>query len=150
MGYRELKQAIKEAVLTQFNLFDEPEVTKLRKPRRKMSEKEKEERREERELKKKIEADKEFERKWAERGVFQGYLFDDEGEPMTNGSQTPQKPVDESSNSGIHINPENKGKFNATKRRTGKSTEELTHSKNPLTKKRAIFVQNAKRWSKKK
>lgn len=51
--------------------------------------------------------------------------------------------------SGIHINPENKGKFNATKERTGKSTEELTHSKNPLTRKRAIFAQNARRWSKK-
>ena len=50
---------------------------------------------------------------------------------------------------GIHIDPENKGKFTATKERTGKSTEELTHSKNPLTKKRAIFAQNAKRWNKK-
>ena len=46
---------------------------------------------------------------------------------------------------GIHINPANKGKFTATKKRTGKTTEELTHSKNPLTKKRAIFAQNAKR-----
>lgn len=49
------------------------------------------------------------------------------------------------SKSGIHIDPENKGKFNATKERTGKSTEELTHSKNPLTKKRAIFARMAKR-----
>lgn len=46
----------------------------------------------------------------------------------------------------IHIKPENKGKFNATKKRTGKTTEELTHSKNPLTRKRAIFAQNAKKW----
>ena len=43
----------------------------------------------------------------------------------------------------IHINPANRGKFNATKQRTGKSTEELTHSKNALTRKRAIFAQNA-------
>jgi hypothetical protein len=50
--------------------------------------------------------------------------------------------------SGIHIKPENKGKFNALKKRTGKSTEELTHSKNPLTRKRAIFAQNAKKWNK--
>ena len=42
----------------------------------------------------------------------------------------------------IHINPANRGKFNATKKRTGKTTEELTHSKNPLTRKRAIFAQN--------
>lgn len=48
--------------------------------------------------------------------------------------------------SGIHIDPDNEGKFNATKKRTGKSTEELTHSKNPLTRKRAIFAQNAKKW----
>ena len=52
--------------------------------------------------------------------------------------------------SGIHIDPENKGKFTATKERTGKSTEELTHSKNPLTRKRAIFAQNAKKWNHKK
>ena len=49
----------------------------------------------------------------------------------------------------IEIKPENKGKFNATKKATGKSTEELTHSKNPITKKRAIFAQNVKRWAKK-
>lgn len=46
----------------------------------------------------------------------------------------------------IHIKPENRGKFTATKKRTGKTTEELTHSKNPLTRKRAIFAQNAKKW----
>ena len=50
----------------------------------------------------------------------------------------------------IRINPKNRGKFTATKRRTGKSTEELTHSKNPLTRKRAIFAQNAKKWNHKK
>lgn len=48
--------------------------------------------------------------------------------------------------SGIHIKPENRGKFTATKKKTGKTTEELTHSKNPITKKRAIFAQNAKKW----
>ena len=46
----------------------------------------------------------------------------------------------------IYINPANEGKFNATKKRTGKTTEELTHSKNPLTRKRAIFAQNAEHW----
>lgn len=49
--------------------------------------------------------------------------------------------------SSIHIKKKNKGKFNALKRKTGKSTEELTHSKNPLTRKRAVFAQNAKKWS---
>jgi len=48
--------------------------------------------------------------------------------------------------SGIHIKPENKGKFTATKKATGKTTEELTHSKNPVTKNRAIFAQNAAKW----
>ena len=41
----------------------------------------------------------------------------------------------------------NRGKFNALKKRTGKSTEKLTHSKNPLTRKRAIFAQNAAKWN---
>lgn len=50
----------------------------------------------------------------------------------------------------IDIDPKNKGKFTATKKATGKSTEELTHSKNPLTRKRAIFAQNSKKWSHKK
>nr|DAG76209.1 MAG TPA: hypothetical protein [Caudoviricetes sp.] len=48
----------------------------------------------------------------------------------------------------IHINPENKGKFTATKKRTGKTTEELKHSKNPLTRKRAVFAENARKWAK--
>jgi hypothetical protein len=48
--------------------------------------------------------------------------------------------------SGIYIKPENRGKFTATKKATGKTTEELTHSKNPITKKRAIFAQNAAKW----
>ena len=55
----------------------------------------------------------------------------------------------EEEKSKIHIKEKNKGKFNATKKRTGKTTEELTHSKNKLTKKRAIFAQNARKWNKK-
>ena len=51
------------------------------------------------------------------------------------------KEVDES----IDIDPKNKGKFTATKKATGKSTEELCHSKNPLTRKRANFAKMAKR-----
>lgn len=50
--------------------------------------------------------------------------------------------------SSIYIKPENRGKFNATKKRTSKTTEQLTHSKNPITKKRAVFAQNAARWNK--
>lgn len=58
--------------------------------------------------------------------------------------------ISEKKKSDIHIKEKNKGKFNATKKATGKSTEELTHSKNPVTKKRAIFAQNARRWNHKK
>lgn len=46
----------------------------------------------------------------------------------------------------IHIKPANKGKFNATKKRTGKTTEQLAHSKNPLTRKRAIFALNSRKF----
>ena len=48
-------------------------------------------------------------------------------------------------NSGIHIKKKNKGKFTATKERTGKSTSELLHSPNKKTRKRAIFARMAKR-----
>lgn len=48
----------------------------------------------------------------------------------------------------IYIKPENRGKFNATKKRTGKTTKELTHSKNPVTRKRAIFALNSRKWNK--
>lgn len=50
--------------------------------------------------------------------------------------------------SKIYIKPENRGKFTETMKRTGKSAEELSHSKNPLTRKRAIFALNAKKWKK--
>jgi hypothetical protein len=46
---------------------------------------------------------------------------------------------------GIHIKPENKGKFTATKKATGKSTTELLHSKNAKTRSRANFARMAKR-----
>ena len=47
---------------------------------------------------------------------------------------------------GIYIKPKNRGKFNALKKRTGKTTAQLKHSKNPLTRKRATFAANAKKW----
>lgn len=48
----------------------------------------------------------------------------------------------------IHIKKKNLGKFTATKKATGKTTEELTHSSNPVTRKRAVFAQNSKSWKK--
>jgi hypothetical protein len=50
----------------------------------------------------------------------------------------------------IKINPANVGKFTATKERTGKTTEELTNSPDPITRKRAVFAQNAAKWSHKR
>lgn len=47
---------------------------------------------------------------------------------------------------GIYIKPENRGKFTATMKRTGKTAQELLHSKNPLTRKRAIFALNSRKW----
>lgn len=41
------------------------------------------------------------------------------------------------SKGGIHIKKKNRGKFTETMKRTGKTAEELKHSKNPLTRKRA-------------
>jgi hypothetical protein len=52
--------------------------------------------------------------------------------------------------SRIHIKKANRGKFTATKRRTGKTTSQLRHSKNPITRKRAVFSANAKKWAKKR
>lgn len=48
--------------------------------------------------------------------------------------------------SGIHIKPENKGKFTAYKKRTGKTTEEALHSKNPHVRKMANFARNSSKW----
>jgi hypothetical protein len=48
----------------------------------------------------------------------------------------------------IKIKKANRGKFNATKKKTGKTTAQLRHSKNKLTKKRAVFAANAKKWRK--
>lgn len=80
--------------------------------------------------------DRELEQQW----------FEKQKEKQRKQLEKVSKGTDES----IEIDPKNKGKFTATKKATGKSTEELTHSKNPLTRKRAIFAQNAKKWNHKK
>lgn len=49
--------------------------------------------------------------------------------------------------SGIHIKPENKGKFTAYKKRTGKTTAEAKKSKSSAVRKMAVFAQNAKKWN---
>lgn len=82
-------------------------------------------------------------------GIFDPVMLRQEYDAYLIGTQDwdyQEEPNEYKKGGSIHINPANKGKFNATKKRTGKTTEELTHSKNPLTRKRAIFAQNAKKW----
>lgn len=74
-------------------------------------------------------------------------MSDEEKMNLLYDMQQQEAPMYAANGGHIYIKPENRGKFNATKARTGKTTEELTHSKNPLTRKRAIFAQNAARWS---
>lgn len=54
--------------------------------------------------------------------------------------------------SGIHIKPENRGKFTASAKRAGKSVQEhardilRSSTATPLQKKRANFARNAAKW----
>ena len=52
----------------------------------------------------------------------------------------------ESGKSGIHIKPENRGKFTALKKRTGKSSTWYKEHGTPAQKKMAIFALNARKW----
>lgn len=47
---------------------------------------------------------------------------------------------------GIHIKPENRGKFTEYKERTGKTTEEALHSPNAHVRQMANFAKNAASW----
>ena len=47
---------------------------------------------------------------------------------------------------GIHIKPENRGKFTAYKKRTGKTTAEALHSPNAHVRQMANFARNAAKW----
>lgn len=69
--------------------------------------------------------------------------------PLKDEKPLPRK-VNEMKHGGIYIKPENRGKFTATMKRTGKTAEELSHSKNPLTRKRAQFAINSRKWHKEK
>lgn len=62
----------------------------------------------------------------------------------------PRYPIPSYKDGGIHIKKKNRGKLTATAKRTGKSFSELKHSKNPLTRKRATFALNARKWAKKR
>jgi len=47
---------------------------------------------------------------------------------------------------GIHIKPSHEGRFTAYKKRTGKTTEEALHSKDPHVRQMANFARNAAKW----
>lgn len=47
---------------------------------------------------------------------------------------------------GIHIQKSHEGRFTAYKKRTGKTTEEALHSKDPHVRKMANFAKNASKW----
>jgi hypothetical protein len=49
--------------------------------------------------------------------------------------------------SKIHIKPENRGKFNALKRRTGHSASWFKENGTPAQKKMAVFALNSRRWN---
>ncbi len=46
----------------------------------------------------------------------------------------------------IKIKAKNKGKFTAFKKRTGDTTAEALHSKDPHVRQMANFARNAKKW----
>ena len=52
----------------------------------------------------------------------------------------------ESGKSGIHIKPENRGKFTALKKRTGKSSTWYKEHGTPAQRKMAVFALNARKW----
>ncbi len=81
-------------------------------------------------------------------GKYQSGKFDTDILPKKHALSSRKSTSKEIGGMKIYIDPANIGKFNATKKRTGKSTEELTHSKNPLTQKRAVFAKNAAQWGK--
>ena len=133
----------KRKSIYQLNMFGDEE--KLRKPRKKMSDQEKQERKEKRELEKKIKQQEEFEKRMAELGHPQ-LQFDFNESINNNIKHVVKEQIDKFiEESTMEIKPENKGKFTKTKKETGKTTSQLLHSKNKLTKARANFVRMAKR-----
>ncbi len=78
-----------------------------------------------------------------------GPMIYDQTPMQYGGSPDNDGDVDEMKHGGIHIKPENRGKFTAYKKRTGKTTEEALHSSDPHVRQMANFAKNAKHWAKK-
>lgn len=86
-------------------------------------------------------------------GLVSDYLAMKNSQARNKGNMTsymgnmPSEPLTFANGGKIHLDPKNKGKLTATAKRTGKSFEELAHSKNPLTRKRAQFALNARHFN---
>ena len=61
-------------------------------------------------------------------------------------AEWPSRTFNKGKDSGIHIKPENRGKFTALKKRTGKSASWFKAHGTPAQKKMAIFALNARKW----
>lgn len=78
------------------------------------------------------------------------------GTAVTAGATTLKQPTQEKphyasgKDSGIHIKPENRGKFTRLKKRTGKSASWFKAHGTPAQKKMAVFALNSRKWSHKK
>jgi hypothetical protein len=66
--------------------------------------------------------------------------------PNDIGSDTPAGIPITQEGSGIHIKKSHEGRFTEYKERTGKTTEEALHSKDPHVRQMANFAKNAKKW----
>ena len=78
----------------------------------------------------------------AANGGYLGYSDDVLGQSFAMGGEL----LEFGKGGKIHIKPENRGKFTAYKQRTGKTTEEALHSKNPHVRQMANFARNASHW----
>lgn len=69
-------------------------------------------------------------------------------QPIVNVStmRNMSSPYENMAYGGIHIKKSHEGRFTAYKKRTGKTTEEALHSKDPHVRKMAQFAKNAKKW----
>lgn len=78
------------------------------------------------------------------QGVLGGTWFDDQYIPAW-GQLLPNN-FNKGKDSGIHIKPQNRGKFTALKKRTGKSASWFKAHGTPAQKKMATFALNARKW----
>lgn len=78
----------------------------------------------------------------AANGGYLGYSDDVLGQSFAMGGEL----LEFGKGGKIHIKPENRGKFTEYKQRTGKTTEEALHSKDPHVRQMANFARNASHW----